>query len=126
MVVKKHLLMPIWSCTTFSTGATQFVVQEPLETTRWVFLSYKCSFTPIINVAVFVGQTFSASHLQGAEMITRLAPASRCAAAFTGSVKNPVLSTTTSIFSFFHGSLAGSFSARTWTLFLPTASWLSV
>ena len=48
----------------------------------------------------------------GALMMTFFAPASRCAAAFSLSVKRPVHSSTMSTPSSFHGSFAGSFSAR--------------
>ncbi len=53
--------------------------------------------------------------LAGAEMMTLLAPASRCAAALARSVKRPVDSMTTSAPSSRHGSLAGSVSAVTRT-----------
>jgi len=51
--------------------------------------------------------------LAGADTSTRLAPASRCAAAFSLSVKMPVHSITTSMPSAFHGSFLGSRSAST-------------
>ena len=51
------------------------------------------------------------SPLPGAEMITFFAPAFRCCAAFSLSLKIPVHSSTTSISSSFHGSLDGFFSA---------------
>src|SRR6266545_1807973 len=49
----------------------------------------------------------------GAEMITFLAPPLRWSAAWSRSVNRPVDSSTTSTPRSFHGSLAGSFSART-------------
>src|SRR5260221_11561551 len=57
----------------------------------------------------------------GAEMMTRLAPASRCLAAASRLVKMPVHSSATSTLRSFHGSFAGSRSAVTWILPLPAS-----
>ena len=50
----------------------------------------------------------------GAVMTTFFAPAARCFAALSRSVKSPVDSNTTSTPRSFHGSCAGSFTDRTW------------
>ncbi len=60
-------------------------------------------FTPMTNVP--------SSFLPGAEMMTFLAPLSRCALAFVASVKKPVDSITMSAPSSPHGRFAGSRSA---------------
>ena len=69
------------------------------------FLSYRCSFTPFTMVM--------SGFLHGAETITFFAPAVRCCDAPSLSVKKPVLSMTTSMFSCFHGNFVGSFSVST-------------
>src|SRR5699024_6194311 len=61
----------------------------------------------------------ASSFLPGAEMITFLAPASRCAFAFVASVNRPVDSTTTSTPRSFQGSAAGSRSASDVTSWSP-------
>ena len=74
--------------------------------------SYDVWFTPITIV--------TSSLEAGAEMMTFLAPPSRCALALVASVKKPVDSTTTSTPRSFHGSSAGSFSARIFRVLSPT------
>ena len=80
------MTMPKVSCITLATGPRQFVVQEALETMRWLRGSYLSSFTPITIVM--------SSPLAGAEMMTLRAPASMCALALSASVKRPVDSMT--------------------------------
>ena len=96
---------PKASSSTLTMGTKQLVVHEALETTTWRAGSNVSSLTPTTNVA-------SAS-VAGAEMITRLAPPSRWAAAASRAVNSPVDSTTTSTPSSPHGSALGSRSART-------------
>ena len=60
--------------------------------------AYSASLTPITNIG---------ASPEGAEMITFLAPPSRCIDAFSISVKMPVDSHTTSAFSFPHGTSGG-------------------
>src|SRR3954469_23138438 len=105
MVVMKPCSMPNASCSTFATGARQFVVHDALEITVWFSLSYASSFTPRASV--------TSAPLAGAEMITFLAPASRWAAALSRSVKRPVDSITTSAPTSPHGRLPGSRSEKT-------------
>ena len=93
-------LIPKLSLSTFTSCATQLVVQEALDTTRWLLGSYSSAFTPRTNVL--------SSLVAGAEMMTFLAPASMWAAAFSPSVKNPVDSMTISTPRSPQGSLAGS------------------
>ncbi len=68
-VVITPLTIPKASSRTFTTGASEFVVQEALET-QTVSAERTSSFTPSTTVA-------SGSSLHGAEMTTFLAPASR-------------------------------------------------
>ena len=104
-VVRKPFLIPNSSLSTFATGASPLVVHEAFEM-MWCFSgSNSFSLTPRTTVL--------SSFFAGAEMITYFAPASRCAFAFVASVKKPVDSMTTSTPRSFHGSFAGSFSART-------------
>src|SRR3989442_4843902 len=70
---------PKRSSTTFTTGTRQFVVQEALETTWCLAGSYRSWFTPITIVM--------SSPLAGAEITTFFAPAARCFAAWSRSVK---------------------------------------
>src|SRR5579872_3949373 len=84
----------------------------------WRAGSNSPSFTPTTNVA-------SAS-FEGAEMMTRLAPASTCDMAASLVVKRPVDSTTTSTPSSPHGSAFGSRSVRTFTVAEPTTKPSSV
>ena len=66
-------------------GAMQFVVQEALEMTACFLGSYLSALTPITTVA-----SAGSSPFAGAEMITLLAPASRCLAAPARVGKRPV------------------------------------
>jgi len=96
--------MPNESLSTFASGASEFVVQEPLEKTSWLSGSSLSSFTPRTNVGT--------SPLDGAEMMTFLAPPLRWAAAATASVKRPVDSMTTSAPTSPQGMPAGSGTLR--------------
>jgi hypothetical protein len=58
------------ACMTLTAGARQLVVQEALETMWWMAGSYLSSFTPMTTVR--------SSSLDGAVMMTFLAPLSRC------------------------------------------------
>src|SRR5690606_8815162 len=95
---------PTDSCSTLTSGARQFVVQDAFEMTRsdalrlWWLTPY-----------TIVGRSLPA----GAEISTRPAPASRCADAFSFEAKKPVHSNTTSTPRLFHGSFAGSRSCTT-------------
>src|SRR3989344_734307 len=100
--------MPIVSSRMAMTGLAELVVQEAFEVMGQV-LSFSSS-RPMSMVAPNGDSSFT-----GAVMTTRRAPASRCALAFSYSVKKPVLSTTTSIFKSFQGSFVGSFSERNCT-----------
>ncbi len=88
------------------------MVHEALEMMWCASASYDVWLTPITTV--------KSSFFAGAEMITFLAPPSRCAFAAVASVKKPVDSTTTSTPRSFHGSWAGSFSARIFSVEPPT------
>ena len=70
IVVMKPLWIPPSSCSTFASGATQFVVQEALDTMWCDSGSYAPSFTP--STIVMSGS------VAGAEITTFFAPASRC------------------------------------------------
>src|SRR6476469_9103673 len=70
MVVIRPLTMPSPSSSAFAIGARQLVVHEALEMMLWLVGSYSSSFTPMTTV--------QSSFLAGAEMITLLAPASKC------------------------------------------------
>src|SRR4051812_3949605 len=96
--------MPIASWTTLAKGARQLVVHDALEMTWWLSLSYLSKLTP--------STTVTSGSVAGAEMMTFLAPASRCLAASARLVKEPVDSMTTSTPRSAHGSAAGSRSAR--------------
>src|SRR3954469_20587202 len=89
----------------FATGARQLVVHDGLEMTVWFSLSYASKFTPRTRV--------QSGPLAGAEMMTFFAPALRCFAALSRSVKRPVDSITTSAPTSDHGRSAGSRSAKT-------------
>ena len=95
--------IPARSSITFASGPRQFVVHDAFEITSWE-PSYLSSLTPITTVM--------SSPLAGAEMITFFAPASRCLAAASRLVNRPVDSITTSTPRSFHGSCAGSRTAR--------------
>src|SRR5918999_1462949 len=100
--------MPTASCSTLATGARQLVVHDALEMMWWLSASYVSSkLTPSATVA--------SGSVAGAEMITFLAPASRCLAASSRLVNRPVDSITTSAPRSPHGSAAGSRSASTLT-----------
>src|SRR5256884_6243656 len=93
------------SSTIFTTGTRQFVVHEAFEST-WCFAgSYFWWFAPITIVM--------SSPLAGAEITTFLAPAARCLSASGRLVNRPVLSSTSSTPSAFHGSFSGSLIADT-------------
>ena len=102
-MVIRPFSIPNRSSSTFASGARQFVVQDALEMTV-CDPSYSESFTPLTTVR--------SSPVAGAEMTTFFAPASRCLAAPSRLVKMPVDSTTTSTPRSFHGSSAGSRTAR--------------
>ena len=85
-------------------GEMQFVVHDAFETISW--LKYLSLFTPSKKVC-------STPPLVGADTTTFFAPASICALAESFSVNLPVHSKTTSTFSSFQGSFAGSFSLVT-------------
>ncbi len=76
------------SCSTFASGATQFVVQEAFETMWCESASYWSSLTPSTRVR--------SGSVAGAEITTFFAPASRCFCAPSRFVKKPVDSSTTS------------------------------
>src|SRR3954466_1012123 len=99
--------MPIASLATLATGARQLVVHDALDTTWWLSLSYWSKLTPRTTV--------TSGYVAGAEMMTFLAPASRCLAASARLVKKPVDSITTSTPRSPHGSAPGSRSLSTLT-----------
>ena len=105
IVVMKAISRPKASSSTFAIGATQLVVHDAFEITLCWEGSYRSSFTP--------STTVRSSPFAGALMTTFSAPASMCLSAFSRSVNNPVDSTTTCAPSSFHGSSAGSRTART-------------
>src|SRR3974377_2527323 len=107
----KPVSMPTASLITLATGAKQLVVQEPLETTLWSLRSLSW-LTPY--------PTVRPPPSAGADTSTRLAPAVRCAEAFSFDVKMPQHSIATSTPSSFHGSVAGSLMAVTLIALLPT------
>src|ERR1041385_4350838 len=78
--------MPNFSCSTFTTGARQLVVQEAFDTT----LCLAGSYMPLLTPSTMVTSSFEA----GAEMITFFTDPCRCLAASLASVKWPVDSTT--------------------------------
>ncbi len=95
--------MPTVSFSTLAGGARQLVVQEAFDTTRCFSTSISWSFTPQTKVP--------SMFLPGAEMMTFLAPASKCGWHLGPSTKRPVHSSTTSTFAAPQGTLPGSFSA---------------
>src|SRR3989344_1474358 len=109
MVVIKAFLTPQLAMTIAMTGATQLVVQEALSTISSP--RYSLSLTPRTKVLV-------SESLEGAEMITFLAPAVKCAPAFSLVRKAPVHSRTTSTPNSFQGSSAGSLIDKD-RIFLP-------
>jgi hypothetical protein len=92
--------IPNLSCSTFASGARQFVVHDAFEITVCAAASYAPSFTP--------KQTMTSASELGAEMMTRLAPPFRCSAALSRAVKSPVDSMTTSTLLSPHGISPGS------------------
>mmetsp|Transcript_27197 Transcript_27197/g.50951 ORF Transcript_27197/g.50951 Transcript_27197/m.50951 type:complete len:246 (+) Transcript_27197:134-871(+) len=100
MVVMRPFSIPMPSFrSTWQIGARQLVVQEALDTTWWVALSYSVWFTP--HTKVF------REPLPGAEMMTFSAPASMCPRAFSYSTKRPVDSMTYLTSRSFHGKALG-------------------
>lgn len=108
----KPLLTPKFSCRIVTSGAAQLVVHEALETTKSLSGSKAESFTPSTKVL--------SGSVAGAEITARLAPASRCADAFSFDVNSPVDSMTISAPSSPQGSSAGFRTASTLILSLPT------
>ena len=84
------------SCSSFATGATQFVVHDAFEMMLCFSGSYSPSFTP--------STTVRSGSVAGAEMTTFFAPASRCFCAPSRLVKIPVDSIATSTPRSPHGS----------------------
>ena len=117
-VVMRPSVMPQLSLRTLAMGARQLVVQEALET-KVMSLVYLSRFTPQTNMGV--------SSLEGADMMTFLAPASIWAWAFSLVRKRPVDSTTYSAPSLPQGMSAGLRSAKMGmalpltTMLLPSA-----
>src|SRR5579875_1523190 len=107
----KPVSIPTVSLSTLAIGARQLVVHEPFETTRWSFASLSW-LTP--------NTTVRSAPSAGAETRTRLAPAARCAEAFSFDVKIPVHRSEEHTPSSFHGSFDGSRSAVTLKTPLPT------
>ena len=95
---------------TLKIGMIEPVVQEaPLQISSAMSLKESVLYPATIVVTSFV---------DGAEIITFLAPASKCFRAPSGFVKNPVASTTVSIPSSAQGRLDGSLSLSN-TIFFP-------
>ena len=103
-VVIMAFSIPNSSSSTFIIGAIQLVVQEAFDNISSSSVTIS-SFTPITIV-------LAPSPFAGAEITTRLAPASICFAASAGLVKKPVDSITVSTPKSAQGNLAGSFSAK--------------
>src|SRR5215831_18329190 len=97
--------MPKRSCSTFASGARQFVVHDAFEMIWCLAGSYLSSLTP--------RTTLKSWPLAGAVMMTFLAPAAMCLAAPSRFVNRPVDSNTTSTPRSFHGSCEGSRNDRT-------------
>ena len=97
--------IPTTSLRTLASGASEFVVHEPLENTSAASTSSRSSFTPRTKVGT--------SPLAGAETMTFFAPPLRCRAALSRAVKRPVDSITTSTPASPQGIRAGSDSERT-------------
>ena len=99
-MVSTPLATPNFACMTLTAGARQLVVQDALDT-MWCFAGSYCpSLTPMTTVR--------SSSLDGAVMMTFLAPASRCWAAVGPVRKMPVDSTTMSTSQAFQGMSLGS------------------
>ena len=121
-MVIRPLSTPKASSSTLTIGTKQLVVHEALDTTLCLAGSNVSSLTPGTNVA--------SAPLDGAETMTKGAPASRCIAACSRLEKMPVDSTTTSTPRSPHGSSLGSRSASTLKLSPPilmpsSATWTS-
>src|SRR2546430_11527394 len=101
----KPCLKPKLSMTALTTGPGQLVVHGGFEMMWCLAGSFFSWFTPMTMVM--------SSPLAGAEITTFLAPAVRCLDALSLSVKRPVLSSTSSTPSSFHGSFSGSLMADT-------------
>ena len=101
-VLRYPLSMPNFSSITLSTGARQFVVHEARENTVMSFET-EWSLTP--------GTIVASTSFPGAEMSTILAPAFMCFSASARERNAPVLSSTRSTPSSFHGSFSGSVSS---------------
>src|SRR5436190_3096320 len=97
---------PKASSSTLTIGTEQFVVQEALDTTLWLVGSKVSSLTPTTKVA--------SAPAEGADTITKGAPASRCIDACSLLEKIPVDSITMSSPRSDHGRAFGSRSARIW------------
>src|SRR5881628_3670882 len=110
----KPCLKPKLSITTFTIGTRQLVVHDALEMMVCLAGSYFSLLTPM--------QIVMSSPLAGAEITTFLAPAVRCFAALSLSVKRPVLSSTNSTPRSFQGSFSGSLMAETLIVFPLTTS----
>mmetsp|Transcript_20376 Transcript_20376/g.51617 ORF Transcript_20376/g.51617 Transcript_20376/m.51617 type:complete len:205 (-) Transcript_20376:297-911(-) len=102
-VVIRPSLMPNFLCTTLARGARQLVVQDALDTMKSLEGSYLSSFTPM---------TYMGASLEGAEMMTRLAPPLRCEDALAMSVNTPVESMTYSAPTSPQGMVAGSLALK--------------
>ena len=111
-VLMRPSAIPNLSLMTLASGARQLVVHEALE--MMACPAYSPSFTPMTNIG---------ASLDGAEMTTFLAPASRCAWAVSRVVNTPVDSTTKSTSRLPHGMAAGSRSAKHDTTFPSMARW---
>ncbi len=103
---------PKLSRITFTIGTRQLVVHDALEMMWCLAASYLSWFTPITRVM--------SSPVAGAEITTLRAPPSMCLCASAALVNRPVDSRTMSTPRAFHGSLAGSFSASTFTVWPST------
>ena len=102
MVIRPSV-MPNLSLRTLAMGARQLVVQEALET-KFMSVVYLSRLTPQTNMGV--------ASLEGADMMTFLAPAVRWPAAFSWVRNRPVDSTTYSAPSLPQGRSAGLRSAE--------------
>merc|ERR1719440_2154219 len=95
-------LMPYVSWMTLASGARQLVVYEAFER-MLIDLSYILWLTPMTNMG---------ASAEGAEMMTFLAPPSRCADALSMTVKMPVDSHTMSAPALPHGTSGGLRTAK--------------
>mmetsp|Transcript_303 Transcript_303/g.760 ORF Transcript_303/g.760 Transcript_303/m.760 type:complete len:220 (+) Transcript_303:1082-1741(+) len=104
------LTMPNFSCSTFTKGARQLVVQEALE-----MMGYSCLYWSALTPTTKVGMSLP---LAGAVISTFLAPAVMCLLAPGVSMNTPVPSITRSMSMAFQGSWVGSREDTT-LMFLP-------